>query len=340
MEKRSPASRFLSGQIVDSGHPAEILSELDSLEVSSARWLPENMIQAVMAAVPLATQLGNSYSYIPLFGRCRIAGLAPGSAAELHLSCFHPIGKFLLAINGTSVQTVEEVAGCFHFHLDRTQGLDSLTLLLVSMGVGKNGKDGIDLAPHDHAQLHSVFSVACHSTIPSAPFLTNLHGDKGGGSSSSLNDSILLPVAVVTSKGSSYNVLVHWGDGSETFEPLSVMVKEDPLTCALYVKDRNLLDTPGWKSFKRIATREVKYTRMVKQAKLHQERHGPTYKFGILVPKNRKNAFEIDEKMGINDGSNPWTQRSSRLMNVIPSMTWERGGSSSRPSENPCPLCL
>jgi NOL1/NOP2/fmu family ribosome biogenesis protein len=37
---------------------------------------------------------------------------------------------------------------------------------------------------------------------------------------------------------------------------------------------------------------------MVKQAKLHQERHGPTYKFGILVPKNRKNAFEIDEKTG------------------------------------------
>jgi hypothetical protein len=40
-------------------------------------------------------------------------------------------------------------------------------------------------------------------------------------------------------KGSSYNVLVHWEDGSETFEPLSVIAKEDPLTCALYAKDRN-----------------------------------------------------------------------------------------------------
>ena len=48
--------------------------------------------------------------------------------------------------------------------------------------------------------------------------------------------------------GSSYNVLVHWEDGSDTFEPLSVMAKADPLTCALYAKDNDLLDTPGWKS--------------------------------------------------------------------------------------------
>jgi hypothetical protein len=99
-------------------------------------------------------------------------------------------------------------------------------------------------------------------------------------------------------KGSSYNVLVHWEDGSETFEPLSVMAKADPLTCALYAKDNDLLDTPGWKSLKRIANREVKFARMVKQAKLHQSRHGPTYKFGILVPKNRKDALAIDAANG------------------------------------------
>ena len=99
-------------------------------------------------------------------------------------------------------------------------------------------------------------------------------------------------------KGSSYNVLVHWEDGSETFEPLSVMAKEDPLTCALYAKDHDLLDTPGWKSLKRIASREVKFSRMVKQAQLNQARHGPTYKFGILVPKNRKHALEIDTAKG------------------------------------------
>ena len=99
-------------------------------------------------------------------------------------------------------------------------------------------------------------------------------------------------------KGSSYNVLVHWEDGSETFEPLTVMAKADPLTCALYAKAHDLLNTPGWKSLKRIATREVKFTRMVQQAKLSSARHGPTYKFGILVPKNRKDALAIDSANG------------------------------------------
>jgi hypothetical protein len=111
------------------------------------------MVQAVMPAVPLATQLGISYSYMPLFGRCRIEALVAGSPAALHLSRFHPVGKFIPAINGTSVRTVEDAVGCFRFHLDRTHGLDSLTLLLVSMGVGENGSDSVDLAPHDHGQL-------------------------------------------------------------------------------------------------------------------------------------------------------------------------------------------
>jgi hypothetical protein len=76
------------------------------------------------------------------------------------------------------------------------------------------------------------------------------------------------------------------------------MAKADPLTCALYAKSHDLLDTPGWKLLKRIATREVKFTRMVKQAKLRQARHGPIYKFGILVPKNQKDTLAIDADNG------------------------------------------
>jgi hypothetical protein len=37
---------------------------------------------------------------------------------------------------------------------------------------------------------------------------------------------------------------------------------------------------------------------MVKQAQLSQARHGPTCKFGILVPKNRKDALAIDHANG------------------------------------------
>ncbi len=96
-------------------------------------------------------------------------------------------------------------------------------------------------------------------------------------------------------KGSSYNVLVHWEDGSETFEPLSVMAKADPVTCAKYAQDNDLLERPGWKSLKRIATRTVKFARMCRQAKLHTERRGPTYKFGILLPNDRNHALRIDK---------------------------------------------
>jgi hypothetical protein len=96
-------------------------------------------------------------------------------------------------------------------------------------------------------------------------------------------------------KGSSYNVLIHWEDGSETYEPLSVMAKSDPITCAKYAKDNNLLDLPGWKSLKRIASRTVLFARMLRQSKLESERHGPRYKFGVLLPNSRKHAFKIDE---------------------------------------------
>ena len=35
-------------------------------------------------------------------------------------------------------------------------------------------------------------------------------------------------------KGSSYNVLVQWEDGSSTYEPLDIIAKDDPVTCAGY----------------------------------------------------------------------------------------------------------
>jgi hypothetical protein len=44
---------------------------------------------------------------------------------------------------------------------------------------------------------------------------------------------------------------------------VSVMAKEDPITCAKYAKYNDLLDTPGWKSLKGITTREVKFTQMI-----------------------------------------------------------------------------
>jgi len=40
-------------------------------------------------------------------------------------------------------------------------------------------------------------------------------------------------------------VLVEWEDGSTTYEPLATIAVNDPVTVALYAKEKGLLDTPG-----------------------------------------------------------------------------------------------
>ena len=99
-------------------------------------------------------------------------------------------------------------------------------------------------------------------------------------------------------KGSSYNVLVLWEDGSESYEPLSIIRKDDPITCAKYAKEHGLLDTEGWKQLKRIASRTKLYKRMCKQAAMKSIRHGPIYKFGVQVPCNKAEARRLDEANG------------------------------------------
>ena len=46
---------------------------------------------------------------------------------------------------------------------------------------------------------------------------------------------------------------VQWEDGSTTYEPLNIFAKDDPITCAMYAKEHNLLDTVGWKFLKKFA---------------------------------------------------------------------------------------
>jgi hypothetical protein len=96
-------------------------------------------------------------------------------------------------------------------------------------------------------------------------------------------------------KGSSYIVLFHWEDGSETFETLSIMAKDYCITCAKYAKDNGLLEKPGWKSLQRIASCTVKFAQLYQQAKLHTERRSPTYKFAILLPTDCNCALRIDK---------------------------------------------
>jgi hypothetical protein len=43
-----------------------------------------------------------------------------------------------------------------------------------------------------------------------------------------------------------------WGDDPRA------LIADDPVSCAIYARENELLDKPGWKSFKHIAKREKK----------------------------------------------------------------------------------
>jgi Reverse transcriptase (RNA-dependent DNA polymerase) len=101
-------------------------------------------------------------------------------------------------------------------------------------------------------------------------------------------------------KGSMYNVLVEWDDGSESYEPLDIMIKDDPITLAKYAEENDLLQRPGWKSLNRIVKMKPRLKRMVNQIKLgsKKSKKGPNFQFGIQVPRNVKEAYELDKKNG------------------------------------------
>ena len=99
-------------------------------------------------------------------------------------------------------------------------------------------------------------------------------------------------------KGSTWNVLVRWDDGSETWEPLNMMIAQDPITCASYAKRNDLVELQGWTSLRKYARRTKVLDRQVKQAVLKAQRRAPIYKFGVRVPRDHKEAVHLQEAQG------------------------------------------
>ena len=56
--------------------------------------------------------------------------------------------------------------------------------------------------------------------------------------------------------GSKYNVQVEWETGEITFEPLSIIAADDPVTCAAYAKENDLLALEGWRRFRILAKKD------------------------------------------------------------------------------------
>jgi hypothetical protein len=99
-------------------------------------------------------------------------------------------------------------------------------------------------------------------------------------------------------KGSSYNVTMEWENGTSTSESLAVIAATDPIICAIYAQDKDLLEVDGWKRFKVISSRQGKLLRMVNQLKLHSYHTAPKYHHGDGVPKDYQHAVRLDEHAG------------------------------------------
>ena len=107
-------------------------------------------------------------------------------------------------------------------------------------------------------------------------------------------------------RGSGVNCLVLWSTGEQTWEPLHDrngkrgLWVDDPVTVAIYARDNDLLDTPGWKlpGLKKMAKTQKKLLRLANKAKLHSFRSKPVYMYGFQVPRNHTEAMELDRTNG------------------------------------------
>ena len=92
--------------------------------------------------------------------------------------------------------------------------------------------------------------------------------------------------------------MVEWESGEVTYEPLTLISKDDPITCAVYAKKHDLLDTTGWKHHKRYAKTSKRLIRAVKQSRIRQVRASARYQHGFQVPKDYNDAMRLDKENG------------------------------------------
>ena len=85
---------------------------------------------------------------------------------------------------------------------------------------------------------------------------------------------------------SKYNVMAEWESGEVTLEPLTLISKDDPVTCTLYAKKHDLLDTTRWKHLKRYTKTSKRLIRAVKQSRIRQVRASARYQHGFQVSTN------------------------------------------------------
>ena len=99
-------------------------------------------------------------------------------------------------------------------------------------------------------------------------------------------------------KGSLYNVLVDWDDGTQTWEPLNIIGKQDPMTLARYAHDNGMLNIPGWKFLQHTMKHEQFINVILQSMKQHTDPNQVKHKFGIRIPRNYSEALLLDNTNG------------------------------------------
>ena len=89
--------------------------------------------------------------------------------------------------------------------------------------------------------------------------------------------------------------MLEWETGEIAEEPLSIIAQDDPVPCAAYVKEHNLLHLPKLNKLKHRDKHQKILTRPINQTKTRQVRRSIILQFGYLVPRDYKHALELDK---------------------------------------------
>ena len=86
---------------------------------------------------------------------------------------------------------------------------------------------------------------------------------------------------------------MQWSTGETTWEPLCLMIKEDPITLAKYTADNDLLNEDQWRRLRTYHRQQKHILKLVVKA-MAGCKCGVHYKFVAQVPNNYKHAVELD----------------------------------------------
>ena len=96
-------------------------------------------------------------------------------------------------------------------------------------------------------------------------------------------------------KGSKWELLIEWdGPFANTWEPMSTLKVDDPITVASYGVEKGLTDLNGWKWCKKV--RLIDKSRLIMQAKkvFAASQSTDLYKHGVRVPRGIRQAQAFD----------------------------------------------